>query len=501
MDQQAPGTSHAPVQFTHREILTAFTGIGLSIIMASMDQTIVATALPTIAHNLGSLESMSWVVTSYMLASTATAPIYGRLSDLYGRRTLLQIAIVVFLAGSLLCGAAGSMGQLILFRAIQGLGGGGLVSLSLTIVGDLVSPRERGRYQGYIAGMFAVSSVIAPLLGGLLVDHASWRLIFLINLPVSFGALFLTHRTLGRLGSGHREEAGIDYLGAALLMGAVVTFLLMLSDLAHHNLWESPEDLGLLILTPILIIGFVWQEKRAKAPILPLRLFTNPLFRVAVPITMINAMVMFAGAIYLPIQMQLVGGAGAQSAGTLMLPFSLGISAGSAGAGRYVSHSGRYKILPASGLFIAACGYLLLGLTGSTLATSLESILLVVLGIGLGFVMPTMTVSLQNAVERRDLGAATSAVGFFRSLGGSIGVALFGAIMLALMKGKGSNVGEGAKSGAEALMALPAAERIQAAVAYAGAFDAIFLTAAAIAFAGFILTLFVKELPLRTERH
>lgn len=454
--------------FSHREILTAFGGIGLAMLMAAMDQTIVATALPTIAAGFGGMGHMSWIVTAYLLASTATVPVYGRLSDLYGRRRLLQIALTVFLVGSLLCGLAQSMAQLVAFRALQGFGAGGLMALSFAVIGDMIAPRERGRYQGYISGIFAVASLAGPLLGGVLTEYASWRWIFWINLPLGAAALAMTRRGLRHLRGG-QAKARFDLLGAILLMAAVTAFLLAASGIGATGWWRAPQVQAsggaALVLTAALVM---WQ-RRVEDPVLPLRVIGSGVVRTGLLVVVLSSIVLFGGVIYLPLYLQTIGGAGVTASGAMMMPLMLGATAGSLAGGHILSRTGRYKALPVAGLTVAAAcltaivveaprGVPLLALMG-------------VLGAALGQVMPVITVAVQNAVERRDLGAATASIGFFRSLGGAIGVAGFGALLSA---------------------------RLQDSESIGGAFDLLFLAAAAVALAGAGVALRLEERPLRS---
>jgi len=495
------------VTFTHREILEVFSGVALAMLMAAMDQTIVATALPTMAEQLGNLEDLPWVVSAYLLASTTTTPIYGKLSDLYGRKRVLQVAILLFLVGSVLCALAGSMFQLILFRAVQGLGGGGLMALAFTIIGDVVEPRERGRYQGYIGGVFALASVAGPLLGGVFTEALSWHWIFLINLPIGAAALFMTRKALARLPMGIAHPT-IDYLGAALLMAGITGLLLVISRGGTAFGWTSPALLALAAGTAVLLGLFVWHERRVEEPILPLRLFRSPVFAVANPIVAVSAMVLFAGIVFLPLHLQLVRGAGATESGLLLLPLVFGMTLGAVGGGRLIARSGRYKIFPIVGLALAALMFLALGVSDRVAGDALLSTLVLVpLGIGLGLVMPVMTVAVQNAVDRRDLGAATAAVGFFRSLGGTAGVALFGAVLSADV---GRHLGAAGLPGIDArdvlergtvvLQGLPDHARAAAIGAFEQGFETLFVLAAAFAAVSLVLTLFLKELPLRSAK-
>ncbi len=502
-----PHSSPDRATFTHREILRVFSGVALAMLMAAMDQTVVATALPTMGADLGSLENLPWVVTAYMLASTATTPIYGKLSDLYGRKRILQIAIWLFLAGSLLCAVAQSMVQLIVFRGLQGLGGGGLMALAFTIIGDVVAPRERGRYQGYIGGVFALASVAGPLLGGLFTETLSWHWIFLINLPIGAAALIMTNRALDRLPKGTAHPK-IDYLGAALLMGAVTSLLFVVSRGGSMVPWTSPTILGLGALGVALLAAFIVHERRVEEPILPLKLFRIPVFAVANPIVAVSAMTLFAGIVFLPLHLQLVLGTGATASGLLLLPLVFGMTFGAVGGGRLIARSGRYKIFPIVGLGLAVAMYLVLGLVNTVAGDPLyATLILVPLGIGLGLVMPVMTVAVQNAVDRRDLGAATASVGFFRSLGGSVGVALFGAVLSWEVTRRLTSAGlpdlnprDVLEHGTAVLATLPPAAQTAALHAFAGAFETLFVLAAALGLVSLVLTLFLEELPLRSAK-
>lgn len=487
--------------FTHQEILRVFSGVALAMLMAAMDQTIVATALPTMASQFGGLEMLPWVVTAYLLTSTTTTPIYGKLSDLYGRKRVLQTAIMLFLAGSLLCAMAQSMTQLILFRGLQGLGGGGLMSLAFTIIGDVVAPRERGRYQGMIGGVFALASVAGPLLGGIFTETIGWHWIFLINLPLGVAALAMTRSTLSRLPAG-RAKPRIDLVGAALLTGAVTT-LLIVATRGDAMGWGSPAALGLLAAGLVMLAVFLWHERRIEEPILPLHLFRRPVVAVATPVVAVSAMVLFAGIVYLPLHLQLVQGTSATVSGLLLLPLVLGMTFGSVGGGRLIAKTGRYKAFPLAGLALSGVMYALLGTLPELAADGLWSTLILVpLGMGLGLVMPVMTVAVQNAVEQRDLGAATASVGFFRSLGGSVGVAVFGAVFNAVVSDRLESAGLSGRSvldhGAAALATLPPAARSGVVATLEHGFATLFLLAAALAVVSFAMTLFLKELPLRS---
>ncbi len=493
----------APPVFSHKEIVNVFSGVALAMLMAAMDQTIVATALPTMAGQLGGLDMLPWVVTAYLLASTTTTPIYGKLSDLYGRKRVLDVAILLFLAGSVLCAAAQSMTQLILFRAVQGLGGGGLMSLAFTIIGDVVAPRERGRYQGMIGGVFALASVAGPLLGGIFTETIGWHWIFLINLPIGAAALVMTRRALGRLAVG-RSKPTIDLLGALLLTGAVTGLLVVATRGGSPGLeWTSPLCLGLAGLGVVLLAAFLWHEGRTAEPILPLHLFRLPVVAVANPVVAVSAMVLFAGIVFLPLHLQLVQGTSATASGLLLLPMVLGMTFGAVGGGRLIAKTGRYKIYPLVGLALSAAMYLALGLLPQVAGDGLWStVILVPLGFGLGLVMPVMTVAVQNAAPLRDRGAATASVGCFRSLGGSVGVAVFGAVFNAAVSDRLSGAGLSGRAvlehGASALVGLPDAVKAGVLATLEHGFATLFLLAAGLAALSFVMTLFLVELPLRS---
>jgi EmrB/QacA subfamily drug resistance transporter len=494
--------------FTHREILIILSGIMLGMMLAGLDQTIVATALPTIARELQGIEHMSWVVSAYLLTSTAATPIYGKLSDFYGRRTMLQWALAIFLAASVLCAVAQTMTQLVLFRALQGLGGGGLIAMAHATIADVIAPRERGRYQGYFSMVFAATSIAGPVLGGLFADHLTWRWVFWINLPIGIAAIIICNRALRRL-TVRRTAREIDYMGAALLTVAVTELLLVMSWGGVALPWTSPLILALTVTSLILLAGFVLRERLARDPIMPLRLFGNAVFSVASLISVLTAMVMFGGIVYLPLFLQLVTGDSASQSGLLLIPLTGGTVIGAYVAGRVASHTGRYKIFPCIGLALSTIAFGLLS-TMTARTTRLESgAYMALLGIGIGQVLPIMVVSIQNAIELRDLGAGTGALNFFRSMGGSFGVAMLGSVLLAQLDSHLEEV-----PGHESLGAHPALDMLHgetgplAHVAAATralllhgverSFTVLFLIGAVICVLALVAALFLKEIPLRT---
>ncbi|MDP3984341.1 MAG: MDR family MFS transporter, partial [Acidimicrobiia bacterium] len=414
-------------KMTHRQILLVFSGLMLGMFLAALDQTIVATALPTIVGEFGGLDHLSWVVTAYLLTSTASAPLYGKVSDLYGRKIVFQVAIAVFLGGSVLSGMSQSMAQLIAFRGIQGLGAGGLMVLAMTIVGDILSPRERGRYQGYIGSVFAVSSIAGPLLGGFFVDHLSWRWVFYINIPIGLVALAVTSVVLNL--PFRRVDHPIDYAGAALLVGGVSSLLLVTVWGGSEYPWNSPVILVLGAAGALLLTGFIWQERRAPEPILPLRLFRDPTFAITSGAGFIVGVGMFGGIIFLPLFLQVVVGVTATNSGLLLLPLMAGMLTTSIASGRLITRTGRYKMFPVVGTAMMAGGLSLLSTMSASTSLSRASLYMLALGLGMGLVIQVLVIAVQNAVTAADLGVATSSASFFRSLGGSFGTALFGAIL------------------------------------------------------------------------
>jgi EmrB/QacA subfamily drug resistance transporter len=485
-------------QLSHREILTVFSGLVLGMLLAALDQTIVATALPTITGELGGLNHLSWVITSYLLATTVSTPLYGKLGDLYGRKRLFQAAIIVFLVGSLLCGAAQTMGQLIAFRAIQGVGGGGLMVLAMAIVGEIVPPRERGRYQGYIGAVFGVSSVVGPLLGGFITDNLSWRWVFYVNLPIGLVALVVTSAVLP-VGLKHGNPR-LDVAGAALMSVAATCVVLAATWGGTEHPWGSPIIVGLAMAAVVAAAAFVAVELKAPEPLLPLRLFRSGTFRVATSASFVVGVAMFGAISFLPLFLQVVSGASATNSGLLLLPLMAGVLAAAIGSGRRISHHGRYKRYPVLGMALATVSMGLLATMGPDTSQLTVSAYMVVLGAGLGFTMQTLVLASQNDVVLADLGVATASVAFFRSLGGSLGVAFFGAVFnnsLSRRLGTTVEVGEGSSLTPSELLDLPAAERARTVAGFADALTDVFLYATPLLLVALLITLRMREVPLR----
>jgi EmrB/QacA subfamily drug resistance transporter len=496
---------------SQRELRIVFGGLMLGLLLAALDQTIVATALPTIVGDLGGLNHLSWVVTAYLLTSTAVTPLWGKLSDLYGRRGTFQAAIAIFLAGSMLSGLSQNMGELIAFRALQGLGGGGLMVLAIAIVGDLVSPRERGRYQGYFGAVFALASVSGPLLGGFFTDQLSWRWIFYINLPLGIAALVVTTVVL-RI-PFRRLRRRIDYLGSLLLVAGVSCVVTATTWGGTTFPWASVQIIGLAVAAVALLVLFVAWEARASEPILPLRLFRNPIFTVAGAITFLLGVALFGAVVYLPEYLQVVQGASAISSGLQLIPLSLGIVVASAGSGQLVSRTGRYKVFPIIGATLLTVGFWLLTHIQVTTSTAVLSSWMLVVGLGIGCIIQIAVLAVQNAVAYQDLGTATSATVFFRLLGGSLGTALFGAVLLNRLQhnlavllpsgtGGGPQVDLGSLQGApQQLRALPGPVLHALLEAFARSYQAVYWWAVPFAVATLLFALLLREAPLRTTAH
>ncbi|KND26547.1 MDR family MFS transporter [Streptomyces acidiscabies] len=498
----------------HREhvggnVMVSIGALLLGMLLAALDQTIVSTALPTIVSDLGGLEHLSWVVTAYLLASTAATPLWGKLGDQYGRKRLFQTAIVLFLIGSALCGTAQNMPQLIAFRALQGLGGGGLMVLSMAIVGDLVPPRERGRYQGLFGAVFGATSVLGPLLGGVFTEHLSWRWVFYVNLPVGAVALAVIAAVLHIPRRTTRHV--IDYLGT-LLIASVATCLVLVASLGGTTwAWGSFQVIGLLVLGVALAAAFVVVERRAAEPVLPLKLFGIRTFTLSAVISFIVGFAMFGAMTYLPTFLQVVQGVSPTMSGVHMLPMVAGLLISSTLSGQIVSRTGRWKVFPVAGTAVTTLGLLLLHRLDEDSPTGEMSAYFFVFGLGLGLVMQVLVLIVQNSVSYEDLGVATSGATFFRSIGASFGVAVFGTVFASRLSDKlasafkgveglppGSNA-DTLKSDPRGITQLPPALRPPALHAYASSITDVFLYAAPVALLGFVLAWFLKEDKLRSS--
>jgi EmrB/QacA subfamily drug resistance transporter len=493
------------MSLTGRALWTVFAALMLGMFLAALDQTIVSTALPTIVGDLGGLNHLSWVVTSYLLASTVSTPLYGKLGDMMGRKPVFLAAILIFLAGSMLAGLSQSIGQLIGFRALQGIGAGGLMVGAQAIIADIVPPRERGRYMGLIGSVFAVASVAGPLLGGFLVDNLSWRWVFYVNLPVGALAVLIVVTRLHLHTPPVRHK--IDVLGATVLSAGVAALIILTTWGGTEYAWGSPVIVALGVVGVALLAVFIWWETRATEPILPLKLFRSSVFSVSNAMGFTIGMAMFGAIVFIPLYLQLVYGASPTSSGLRLLPLMAGLLAAAIASGRAISRIGRYKVFPIAGTAILVVGMFLLSLLRVGTAPWLASVYMLVVGVGIGLVMQVLVLVVQNDVRPQEIGVATSTATFFRSVGGSFGVAIFGTIFASrlasqlrhLPRSVTSRLGSGVHLNPEQARHLPPAIHADFLTAFAHALHGVFLFGMAMAVVPFVLSWLLREVPLRTS--
>ncbi|MBL1068916.1 MDR family MFS transporter [Streptomyces sp. 7-21] len=488
-----------------RSLRLVLSALCIAIMLAMLDNMIIGTAMPTIVGELGGVSHLSWVVTAYTLTTAVSTPVWGKLGDMYGRKGVFLASIAVFVAGSALCGLAQDMGQLIAFRAVQGLGAGGLMVGVMALVGDLVPPRERGRYQGMIAATMAIAMIGGPSVGGVITDHLGWRWTFSINVPLGILALAMV-ATLLRLPGKRPAGARIDVLGAALLATGITAVVLVTTWGGTEYDWDSGVILGLAATGLAALAAFVWAETRAAEPVMPLHLFRSRNFALMTGLGFSVGFMMFGAVLYLPVFQQAVQNASATNSGLLLLPMLLAMMVTSALAGRLTTQTGRYKALPIAGCGLLVAGMLLLAQMDTGTSRLTTGVFMALVGAGVGLLMQTTMLVAQNSVEARDMGVASSTNTLFRTVGQSFGVALMGAVFTARVEDETGALGggtaepapaESAQLTADALAGLPDAAREAYQSAVAAGTSGAFWLAAAVAAAGFVLALFVREVPLR----
>ncbi|ORB72647.1 MDR family MFS transporter [Mycobacterium scrofulaceum] len=493
----APGG--APVDPQRRNFI--FVAILLGMLMAALDQTIVATALPTIVANLGGAGHQSWVVTSYLLASTIITALVGKFGDLFGRKRVFQAAVVFFVAGSVLCGLSSSMGMLVASRALQGIGGGGLMVTAMALIGEVIPLRDRGRYQGAMGAVFGVTTVIGPLLGGYFTDHFTWRWAFWINVPISVVVFFVAAAAIPALSD--RTKPVIDYTGIVFVGLGAAGLTLATSWGGTTYPWGSPTIIGLFVGSVSALCAFAWVESRAPAPILPTRLFGSPVFTVCCVLSFVVGFAMLGALTFLPTYMQFVDGVSATTSGLRTLPMVVGMLTTSMGSGVIVGRTGRYKVFPVAGTAVMAVAFFLMSRMDPSTSVVVQSLFLVILGAGIGMCMQTLVLIVQNTVDFDDLGVATSGVTFFRTIGSSFGAAIFGSLFTNFLHSRiGPAMAAGrapaaAAASPEALHRLPRQEAAPIVAAYSESLTQVFLWAVPVALVGFVLALFLRQVPLR----
>ena len=485
-----------------REVLIVLPGLLLALILAMLDQLVVSTALPRIVGDLGGLNHLSWVVTAYVLASTITTPLYGKLGDLYGRKRLLIAAVIIFLVGSALSGQAHSMDQLIAFRALQGLGAGGLMVGAIATIGDLVSPRERGQYMGYMMAAMMVAMIAGPLVGGYITDTLSWRWIFYINMPIGGAALAYIIATLHL--KRHRVAHKIDYLGAGVLAVGATAIVLVTTWGGNQYGWGSVPIMSLIVIAVLAVAAFIWIENRVEEPILPMHVFKNRNFTLATSMSFLLGLAMFGAMTFLPLYQQTVQKASPTVSGLMLIPMMLGSTVTSLIAGQVTVRTGKYKALPIIGGGIMTVGMLLLANLGVGTTRWTTMAYFVVFGIGMGFLMQITTLIAQNSVDPRDMGVASSSRSFFQQIGGSIGVSIFGVVFYrALRTAMASKLGAALPATFGSQLNPTQVQHLHgplhAAVLYSisQGIDTVFIWAAPAAAIVFGLAWLIKEIPLR----
>ncbi|WP_371477842.1 DHA2 family efflux MFS transporter permease subunit [Kitasatospora sp. NBC_00315] len=492
----------APAALSRRQTNVVFLTIVLGMLMAALDQTIVSTALPTIVADLGGGGHMAWVVTAYLLAETVATVLVGKFGDLFGRKIVFQLSAVVFIAGSVVSGAANGMTVLIIGRAVQGVGGGGLMVTAMALIADVIPLRERGKYQGALGAVFGVTTVVGPTLGGLFTDHASWRWCFYVNIPIAAVMIVMAARSIPSVRATVRPV--IDYLGIVLVALGACGLVLGLEWGGNEYAWNSAVIIGLFVGSIVLLTAFVLVELRAPEPMLPMHLFRNSVFTVCSILSFIVGFAMLGAMTYLPTYLQFVDGVSATGSGVRTLPMVVGLLGTSMVSGIVVSRTGRYRIFPILGTAVMAVGLYLMSTMDRSTGTWLESLYMFILGLGIGLAMQVLTIAVQNTVPYHELGTATSGVTFFRTLGSSFGTAVFGTLFnnrlgpnLEQAFAQSPGVPPEAVQSPAGLRALPEAQALPFIDAYADTINYVFQWVVPVALVGFVVAWFLKEVPLR----